>query len=96
MRVAAKRGWKAAPQVTHMWHKCGQWAGASENHYLYHLLCPTNHIHSAFSYLFKNYNPKFAASTHPNTTSIMSNTVHVKGISSQTSEKEVQEFFSFW
>jgi hypothetical protein len=26
----------------------------------------------------------------------MSNTVHVKNISSQTSEKEVREFFSFW
>jgi len=26
----------------------------------------------------------------------MSNTVHVKGISSQTSEKEVRDFFSFW
>jgi Leucine-rich repeat (LRR) protein len=27
---------------------------------------------------------------------IMAATVHVKGISSQTSEKEVRDFFSFW
>lgn len=31
-------------------------------------------------------------STTPN----MSNTVHVKGIGSETSEKEVRDFFSFW
>lgn len=30
------------------------------------------------------------------TTPIMSTTVHVKGISHQTSEKEVRDFFSFW
>ena len=30
------------------------------------------------------------------TTASMSTTVHVKGISSQTSEKEVRDFFSFW
>ena len=34
--------------------------------------------------------------TTRSTSAKMSTTVHVKGISGQTSEKEVRDFFSFW
>lgn len=45
----------------------------------------TTNIHSS--------TPQITCTHH--TTATMSNTVHVKGISSQTSEKEVRDFFSF-
>lgn len=40
--------------------------------------------------------PTSNPTTTKQTRSIMSSTIHVKGISSQTSEKEVRDFFSFW
>lgn len=35
-------------------------------------------------------------SHHPEYQNIMATTVHVKNISTQTTEKEVRDFFSFW
>lgn len=58
-------------------------------------LLPTSRIHRHRSILQTHQLDKIQPNslTHLIT---MSNTVHVKGISGQTSEKEVRDFFSFW
>lgn len=76
--------------------------GSRKEHLLEERVTTINSRHS--SQFFQSPTNNFQITSHPNripqktyriTTEIMSTTVHVAGISSQTSEKEVRDFFSF-